>query len=109
MVGLYGHFAEPKRKFTVKLENLAPNVDNLSMIIKFFTLFDNCGRNIPTYVLLQSLGVSKEILESCIRQMRYLRYDLRSHLTNSRIPENHYFCAYPFPELSAAYQVKKPV
>ena len=109
LVALYGHFAEPKIKFAATVENLTDFTSPLAKIIQFFACFEHCGCNLTDDFVSQATNVSKEALPTILRQLRDIRYDIRSHRTNSRIPENIYFCAYPFPELSAAYQVRKAV
>lgn len=109
LVALYGHFAEPKIKFTAELRNLTQVDTPLTNLVGFFSCFENCGRNLPTSFIAQSVGVSHDSLKLALSELRRLRYDIRSHRTSVRIPEDYYFCAYPFPELSANYQLNKPV
>ncbi len=109
LVALHGHFAEPHRKFSLSLKDLTDTKSDLAKLIEFYSRFENCSRNIPSKVIAQNIGVEQALLPQLIRQLRDIRYDVRSAATTKRIPENHYFCAYPFPELTASYQINKPV
>jgi DNA (cytosine-5)-methyltransferase 1 len=109
LVGLYGHFAEPKIKFKVELKYLGFEGKPFAQLVEFFSDFENCGRNIPIDYITQKIEMEKEKLEETVRHLRLHRYDIRSHLTNQRIPRGYYFCAYPFPELNAKYQINKKV
>jgi DNA (cytosine-5)-methyltransferase 1 len=109
LVALYGHFAEPKIKFQVSIENLAGCETPLAKLLEFVSNFENCGRNLAATFISERVKLPIETLPEIMQKLRAIRYDIRSHQTSPRIPPNTYFCAYPFPELSAEYQLRKPV
>lgn len=105
LVGLYGHFAEPKIKMSITVENIAGFSSGLARMVEFFSIPANCGVNIPYADLLEKTGGEYADLAS----MRYIRYDIRSNLISRNIPADQCFCSYPFPVLDAEYQILKPV
>lgn len=109
LVGLYGHFAEPRPKFSLNLTCLSPDKPAIARLIEYCSIFSNCGRSTATHTLAKYSQVEEDQIPLLMRELRNIRYDVRSNQTSSRIAQGHYFCAYPFPELSAAYQVNKTV
>ena len=109
IVALYGHFSEPRAKFSSSVINLMVEESEIAKLICYYSDFSKCGKNLAGSVIARDTGIDKTHLPLLMRQLRNIRYDIRSNQTNSRIPEEHYFCAYPFTELSASYQVNKAV
>lgn len=109
LVAIHGHFAEPKIKYSLSIESLAVNKSPFARAVCFFSKIENCGKNIIDSEMAVNLNLQKDEIKPLLRRLRDVRYDIRSQATAPRIPENYFFCAYPFPELNANYQIKKPL
>lgn len=94
---LYGHFTEPNPAFTLQSRCTLkkPWAPEISLMM-WFSDFQRVQKLFPLDFTAQ-LGFSKrKDATSWVREMRSLRFDIRTHSTNQTIPLGMFRCCYPF-------------
>lgn len=94
---LYGHFTEPNPKFSLSIECSVrkPWPEKLAFLMHFSNFY-NVGQLFPIE-FLKTLGF-KNINDEhrLVQELRLMRFDIRTNLTNKTIPEGMFRCCYPF-------------
>lgn len=99
MMDVYGHFAEPHPIFDLTMDVLT---ENNTFLLRFAQRFSNFGMTsrILSGKELQALyrenGGKEFDLATVARELRELRFDVRTHETNPTIPVGYFRCCYPF-------------
>jgi DNA (cytosine-5)-methyltransferase 1 len=106
MFDIYGHFTEPHPIFNLKCE-IFKEGDSLLKLGCFFSKSIHCKQVLHFKELENIMGLpitnSHDFIE-LIKRLRFLRFDVRVHQTNSKIPLDHFRCCYPFT-LSLSRQI----
>ncbi len=100
MIDVYGHFAEPRPIFDLKMELLAAEPSFLLRFAKHFSVFSATRQVLPARDLKKLYERGNERggfdLSRVVRELRGLRFDVRVNETNSTIPPGYFRCCYPF-------------
>ena len=106
MFDVYGHFTEPHPIFDLQ----ADLFDHSDRFLKFAHHFSEMRNNQQVFhrdVLEDIIGAdfsNDDEFIDFIKELRALRFDVRVHQTNTKIPRDHFRCCYPFT-LSLSRQV----
>lgn len=94
---LYGHFTEPNPQFSLEIES-GPQLKR-NPLTDFFIWSGNLEtvNNLHPKGVLTSFGFDTSTDErSLLKQLRKMRFDVRTHLTNKQIPEDKFKICYPY-------------
>lgn len=94
---LYGHFTEPNPKFSLTVEcNVRKPWPSKLALLMHFSDFYNVGQLFPIELLknfgFKNLGDERKL----VQDLRTMRFDIRTNLTNKTIPAGMFRCCYPF-------------
>lgn len=99
MMDVYGHFTEPHPIFDLIMEILTEKDTFLLRFAKKFSHFTATHKVLPEKMLQALYGENDENafdLAAIARELRELRFDVRTHETNPTIPSGYFRCCYPF-------------
>lgn len=102
LIDIYGHYAN--RGDTVKIASSFDLLDSNKMAIRTFNYFgqsENCGAFIGLNDFSEALKIPSQKLDNTIKNVRKIRYDVRTFETHPIIGLHRVLCTYPFPLLSA--------
>jgi len=100
LIDIYGHYANRGDTVGVKTAIKAKGDDVLIKAVNFFGNSDNCGLFMSRELVAENIGISEEEIDLLIRDLRSLRFDVRTSLTHPTIRTDEVICTYPFPMLS---------
>ena len=99
LMDVYGHFAEPHPIFDLTIETLTQNNSFLLCFAKKFSNFSLTSKILSgkeLQALFEESGGKEFDLATLARDLRALRFDVRTHETNPSIPSGYFRCCYPF-------------
>lgn len=106
MFDVYGHFTEPHPIFDLQAD-LFDRSDRFLKFAHHFSEMRNNQRVFHRDALEDITGAGfpdDDQLVDSVKELRAMRFDVRVHQTNSKIPRDHFRCCYPFT-LSLSRQV----
>ena len=92
---LYGHFTEPKPRFTVKQFILSDADSSFADLLTWMATESMCYQVWPLSKL-EEFGLEYADDRAFAELLRSNRIDYRSNLTNARIPAGHFRICYPY-------------
>lgn len=90
LMPLYGHFTEPYPKFKVLFQS---KVDTVTARFQEMALKDSILNDVQPYSII---GDNIKEVESYLKKMREIGYDIRTNNTNKTIPKHYFRICYPF-------------
>ena len=99
MMDVYGHFTEPHPIFDLTMETFTKDNTFLLRFAPKFSNFSMTSRVLPEkelQALYKENGGKEFDLATIARELRELRFDVRTHETNPTIPSGYFRCCYPF-------------
>ena len=77
--------------------------------LQHFGCSENCGAFLPSRVMARELRTNAVGLGKVTKELRSIRYDLRTTATHPTIPPDQLICTYPFPLLSNKAHLERRV
>jgi DNA (cytosine-5)-methyltransferase 1 len=103
LIDIYGHYANRGDVVNIVTKIEAKQTLEKSptiTLIEFFSQTNNCGSFLNIQHLADKFSLSDEALNKIIKEMRKLRFDIRTSKTHPIIKPTDLICTYPFPLLS---------
>jgi len=98
LIDIYGHYAN--RGDTVTVATELDGDDPVARGLRFFGNSANCGRDMERDDVRKELCVSEAKLCLMVKELRGMRFDVRTKETHPTMAAGMVLCTYPFPLLS---------
>ena len=109
LIDIYGHYANRGDTVKVRTEfGFRPRTPT-QRALQHFGCSENCGAFLPSRLLKFALRTNAAGLRKVTKELRGVRYDLRTTATHPTIPPDQLICTYPFPLLSSKAHLERRV
>jgi DNA (cytosine-5)-methyltransferase 1 len=107
LIDIYGHYANRGDTVAVKTVVTGAAPEPLRGALEYLGRSDNCGAIRDVGGMAAELGISRARMLGLVRELRGLRWDIRTAATHATLEDDELICTYPFPLLSEKAHVSR--